>query len=190
MAEIVVFHHALGLTPGVLALAADLQATGHTVHTPDLFASKTFDHLADGIEHAEEIGFDVILDRGRAAVGDLPHDLVHLGLSLGVLPAQLLAQTLPGARAAVLLHGCIPPEEFETPWPAGLPVQLHVMADDELGDVEVAREIAATVPTAELFCYPGDAHLFTDRGLDDYDPTAATLVLDRVRRFLDDLPRR
>ncbi|MBI4941726.1 MAG: dienelactone hydrolase family protein [Actinobacteria bacterium] len=184
MAEVVLFHHALGLTPGVLAFADDLRAAGHVVHTPDLFAGKTFDDLADGIEHAEEVGFDVLLDRGREAVADLTHAVVHAGMSLGVLPAQMLAQTMDGARGAVLLHGCIPPEEFETPWPQGLRVQVHTMTDDDLGDVDVARGLAATVPTAEVFEYPGDAHLFTDRGTADHDPAAAALVLERVIAFL------
>lgn len=39
---------------------------------------------------------------------------------------------------------------------------MHVMADDAWGDVEVAREIAATVAKVELFLYPGDRHFFTD----------------------------
>jgi dienelactone hydrolase len=59
------------------------------------------------------------------------------------------------------------------------------MEDDELGDVDVARELAATIDGAELFLYPGDRHLFTDRSLDDYDESAARLVMERVRGFLE-----
>lgn len=36
MAEVVLFHHAQGLTPGVVAFADELRRAGHTVHTPDL----------------------------------------------------------------------------------------------------------------------------------------------------------
>ena len=43
MAEDLLFHHALGLTPGIHAFADDLRAAGHTVHTPDLFRERTFD---------------------------------------------------------------------------------------------------------------------------------------------------
>jgi dienelactone hydrolase len=38
---------------------------------------------------------------------------------------------------------------------------------------------------AELFLYPGDRHLFTDRSLPDYDESATALVLRRVGSFLD-----
>lgn len=36
MAEVLLFHHALGRTPGVLAFADDLRRVSHTVHVPDL----------------------------------------------------------------------------------------------------------------------------------------------------------
>jgi len=35
MAEVVLFHHAQGLTQGVVAFADELCRAGHTVHTPD-----------------------------------------------------------------------------------------------------------------------------------------------------------
>ena len=184
MAEVVVFHHAQGLTTGVRAFADDLRAAGHTVHTPDLFGGRTFTDLADGLDFADATGFDVLVERAWDAVGGLPHDVVPLGMSLGVLPAQAVAQTMDGVRGTVLLHGCIPAEEFERPWPEGLTGQVHVMADDELGDVDVARDLAAQAPGVELFTYPGDAHLFTDPSLPDHDPQAAALVLDRVLAFL------
>ena len=60
------------------------------------------------------------------------------------------------------------------------------MEDDELGDVDVARELADTVEGAELFLYPGDQHLFTDRSLPDYDERAAKLVIERVLSLLED----
>jgi dienelactone hydrolase len=42
MAEVLLFHHAQGLTPGVVAFADALRRAGHTVHTPDIFAGRTF----------------------------------------------------------------------------------------------------------------------------------------------------
>lgn len=36
MAEVVLYHHAQGLTGGVLDFAEDLRRAGHTVHVPDL----------------------------------------------------------------------------------------------------------------------------------------------------------
>jgi esterase/lipase len=37
MAEVMLFHHAMGQTEGFTALADELRQAGHTVHTPDLF---------------------------------------------------------------------------------------------------------------------------------------------------------
>jgi dienelactone hydrolase len=185
MAELVLFHHAQGLTAGCHAFADELRAAGHVVHTPDLYDGRTFATLADGMAHAEEVGVEAIVDRGRHAVAGLPEDVVYAGFSLGVMPAQALAQTRPGARGAVLLHAAVPPAALGGPWPAGVPVQLHTMEHDELGDVDVARELAETIPAAELFLYRGDRHLFTDAGLPDYDEDATRLVLERVRGFLD-----
>ena len=48
MAEVVLFHHALGLTPGVIAFADELRRAGHTVHTPDLFEGRTFSRSRRG----------------------------------------------------------------------------------------------------------------------------------------------
>ena len=53
MAEVLLFHHALGLTSGCRSFADELRAAGHVVHTPDLYEGKTFTDLADGVRHAE-----------------------------------------------------------------------------------------------------------------------------------------
>jgi dienelactone hydrolase len=184
VAEVLLFHHAQGLTAGILSFADELRTAGHVVHTPDLYEGRTFPDLDSGVGHAKEIGFDTVLERGRLAAQSLPADVVYAGFSLGVMPAQLLAQTRPGARGAVLMHGTIPPEEFGGAWPQGLPLQIHTMEDDDWGDVEIARQLAATVDGAELFLYPGDAHLFTDSSLAVYDDGAAALVRERVLGFL------
>ncbi|WP_219927152.1 hypothetical protein [Prauserella shujinwangii] len=65
MAEVLLFHHALGLTPGVRAFADRLRAEGHVVHTPDLFDGQVFAELAEGVDFAERLGLDTVLDRGR-----------------------------------------------------------------------------------------------------------------------------
>ncbi|HXV57754.1 MAG TPA: dienelactone hydrolase family protein [Gaiellaceae bacterium] len=184
MADVLLFHHAQGLTAGCRRLADVLRAAGHDVHTPDLYERREFAQLADGMAYLREIGFGTILERGRAAAEGLPAELVYLGLSLGAMPAQLLAQTRRGARGAVLLHAAVPPSELGGSWPAGVPLQIHVMEDDELGDVEVARALVAEIETAELFLYPGDRHLFSDSSLPDYDPSAARLLEGRLLAFL------
>jgi dienelactone hydrolase len=108
VAEVLLFHHAQGLTSGVVAFADDLRAAGHVVHTPDLYDGKTFTELDDGIAYAKEVGFETLAERGRAAAEGLPGELVYAGLSLGAMSAQELAQTRPGAGGALLLHAAIP----------------------------------------------------------------------------------
>src|SRR4051794_28559207 len=125
MAEVLLFHHAQGQTPGFLAFADELRRAGHTVHAPDLYYGRTFDSLDDGVAYAGEVGFGEILERGVRAADGLPDGLVHAGFSLGVMPAQKLAQTRPGARGALLLHACLPVSEFGTSWPSDVPVQIH-----------------------------------------------------------------
>jgi dienelactone hydrolase len=185
MAEILFFHHARGLTPGCHSLADRLRAAGHVVHTPDLYEGRTFDSLDAGVAHAEEIGFQTVLERGRAVAESLPERLVYAGASLGVMPTQLLAQTRPGAAGALLLHGAVPLDELgDGTWPAGVPLQIHTMEDDDWGDVDVARELAEKVDGAEVFIYPGDRHLFTDDSIDEFDPQTAALVSERSLDFL------
>ena len=186
MAEVLLFHHAQGQTPGFLAFTDELRAAGHTVHAPDLYDGKTFPSIDEGVAYAKEVGFDTILERGRLAAEGLPSELVYAGFSLGVMPAQLLAQTRPGAQGAMLFSAAIPASEFGGPWPEGVPLQIHMMEDDPWAeeDLPAARELEETAG-AELFLYPGDQHLFADDSLPDYDEAAATLLKQRVRDFLD-----
>ena len=185
-AEVLLFHHAQGLTPGVVAFADELRSAGHVVHTPDLYEGKTFGTVDEGVAHAREIGFGTVLERGRAAAEDLPAELVYAGFSLGGMPAQMLAQTRPGTRGALLFHAAIPLSEFGDSWPHGAPLQIHFMEDDPWAeeDVPAAREIADTIEGAELFLYPGDRHLFADNSVSDYDPSAAALLRQRALDLL------
>jgi dienelactone hydrolase len=190
MTEVLLFHHAHGLTAGCLSFADELRAAGHVVHTPDLYDGKTFDDLEEGVGYAREVGFDTIGERGRLAAEGLPNEIVYAGFSLGAMPAQELAQTRPGAKGALLFHSAIPPSEFGGLWPEGVPLQIHLMEADEWaleGDLDAARELDETVQSAELFLYPGDRHLFTDNSLPDYDESAARLVKQRTLGFLDKL---
>ncbi|MCW2907556.1 MAG: dienelactone hydrolase [Actinomycetia bacterium] len=189
MAEVVLFHHAQGLTPGVVAFADELRRAGHTVHTPDLFEGRTFSTIDEGMRHAEEIGFPgEVIGRGVRAVEGLPADLVYAGFSLGVVPAQMLAQTRPGAQGALLFYSCVPVSEFGSAWPDGVPVQVHGMDNDPIfvgeGDIDAARELVEQAKDAELFLYPGDQHYFADSSLPSYDPDATALLVRRVLDFL------
>jgi dienelactone hydrolase len=189
MAEVVLFHHARGLTPDVIAFAGELRRAGHTVHTPDLFEGRTFSTIEEGMAHAGEIGFpDGVIERGTRAVEGLPAGLVYAGFSLGVLPAQKLAQTRPGARGALLFYACVPVSMFGSGWPKGVPVQVHGMDADPIfvgeGDIDAARELVQQAEYGELFLYPGDQHYFADSSLPSYDPDATALSVQRVLGFL------
>jgi dienelactone hydrolase len=186
MTELLLFHHAHGRTRGFLAFADELRAAGHVVHAPDLYDGKTFADLDEGVGYAKEVGFGTIAERGRRAADGLPDELVYAGFSLGAMPAQLLAQTRPGARGALLFSAAFPASEFGELWPPGVPLQIHMMEDDEWAaeDLPAARELVEAVDGAELFLYPGDGHLFADSSLPDYDESAAALLAERVLAFL------
>jgi dienelactone hydrolase len=188
MAEIVLFHHAQGLTPGVAAFADKLRQAGHVVHTPDLFEGRTFDSIEKGMSFVKELGFGEVMKRGTQAVEGLPAELVYAGFSLGVVPAQMLAQTRPGARGALLFYSCVPVSEFGPAWPKGVPVQVHGMDADPFfvgeGDIDAARLLIEEAEEGELFLYPGDQHYFADSSLPSYDAQATTLLMQRVLEFL------
>jgi dienelactone hydrolase len=190
MAEVLLFHHAQGLTRGIVAFADDLRDAGHTVHTPDLFDGQTFGSIDEGMSHVKAAGFDDLRARGVKIADDYPSELVYAGMSFGETIAQELAQTRPGARGALLLYSCIPitGEWAFGPWPDGVPVQIHGMKDDPIfageGDIDAAREIVEKVADAELFLYPGDQHYFADSSLPSYDPEATALLTKRVLELL------
>jgi dienelactone hydrolase len=186
MTEVVLYHHVLGLTDGVRAFADELRQAGHTVHTPDMFEGRTFASIDAGIAFAREEGFAELAGRGVAAAEQVPADAVYAGFSFGVIPAQQLAQTRPGARGALLMYSCLPVSEFGTGWPEDVPVQVHAKEDDPefAEDREAAEALVGSTERAELFLYPGEEHLFADSSLPEYDADAAALLMDRVRAFL------
>ena len=177
VAEVVLYHHVQGQTPGFHAFADILRDAGHTVYTPDLFDGVVFTDFGEGLDHAESVGFGELLDRGVRAAADLPRNVVYAGFSLGCLPAQMLAQTRKGARGALLFHAAVPITEFGSAWPVEVPVQIHAMDADPIfvgeGDIEAAEQIVADARDAHLFLYPGHEHLFADASLASYDETAA-----------------
>jgi dienelactone hydrolase len=190
VAEVLLFHHVLGLTEGVIAFADELRRAGHMVHTPDLFDGRTFESIEAGLAYVEEEGFEAVAERGVRAAEGLPAELVYAGFSFGVVPAQKLAQTRPGARGALLFYAFVP-LEYVGPWPDGLPGQVHGMDHDPIfageGDLEAARALVAQTSDVELFLYPGDQHYFADPTLPSYDEDAAALLTRRVLDFLSTL---
>ncbi len=189
MTEIVLFHHAQGLTPGVIAFADGLRRAGHIVHSPDLYDGHTFDTLAEGVEYAQRVGFETITQQAIQVAEGLPAAVIYGGFSLGVGPAQQLVQTREGARGALLISACLPRSEFGGSWPVGVPVQIHAMESDpefDNGwDLPAARAIVDEANDAELFLYPGDQHLFADNSLTSFDADAAARLNERVLDFLE-----
>lgn len=194
MADVLMFHHILGLTPGMRDLAERLRVGGHTVHAPDLYDGRLFDSMEDAFAFVKSGALDVD-ERADAAAAGLPARLVYLGVSSGVMRAQRLAQQRAGAAGAVLLESAIPVsgEWAFGPWPESVPVQIHGMDADEFfageGDIDAAREIVAAADEGELFTYPGDQHLFEDSSLSSYDVEATDLLVSRVVAFLDRVDR-
>jgi dienelactone hydrolase len=187
MADVVLYHHVQGLTDGVRAFADRLRREGHTVETPDLFDGRTFDTIEEGMAFARAEGFEALAERGVAAGREIGGEPVYAGFSFGVMPAQQLAQTRPGARGALLMSACLPVSEFGPRWPESVPVQVHGKDADPFfdEDLEAARELVESTDQAELFLYPGKEHLFADSSLPAYDADAAELLMERVQAFLE-----
>ncbi|HZT95829.1 MAG TPA: dienelactone hydrolase family protein [Chloroflexota bacterium] len=188
MAEVLLFHHAQGLTDGIVAFADELRGAGHTVDTPDLFEGRRFNSIPDGMAYIQGVGFPQMIERGVRVAESKPAGLVYGGFSFGEVPAQMLAQTRPGARGALLFYSCVPVSEFGPAWPEGVPVQIHGMDADpyfvDEGDIDAARALVEQADDAELFLYPGDQHYFADSSLPSYDEQATRLLLGRVIEFL------
>lgn len=190
MTDVLLFHHAQGLTDGIHAFADQLRAAGHGVIVPDLYDGATFATVEEGVAHAEQLGFDALVAAGVAAADPLPAAMVYAGFSLGALPAQKLAQTRSGALGAILYHGGVPVSTFGQTWPAGVELQVHNNRHDEWGELDIVEELMADVrlrAPAESFVYPGSGHLFTDASLADYEPDSAALVVERTLALLDRL---
>lgn len=184
MAEILLFHHAGGLTEGVHAFAETLRQAGHVVHAPDLFDGHTFADVADGVAFAQGRGEGTFAAKAAEIVADLPTDLVYAGMSMGCARAAEQVLTRPGARGALFLYGAVTPTWWDATWPAGVPAQAHQTADDPWREPEAEEEFLALVPGAELFVYPGAGHLFLEPGHPDFDQAAADLATERSLAWL------
>src|SRR3954447_2758317 len=185
--EVVLYHHVQGLTEGVRSFADDVRQAGHTVHTPDVFEGRTFGTLEEGMAYAREAGFDTLAERGVAAAEGIGSNVVYAGFSFGVMMAQRLGQSRPGARGALLIYSCLPVSEFGQAWPASVPVQVHGKDGDAffLEDIDAARALADSTDHAETILNAGTEHLFADSSLPPYDAPAAALLTERVLAFLD-----
>ena len=203
MGQIIVLHHALGLTDGVRRFAerlrADILDAGpaalpSAVHTPDLFEGKTFATIEAGVAYVERTGMTELIARGVASVPQAEGPLVVVGISVGVLAAQTIAQHRSGVLGAVLISACLPHRAIGDAWPEGVRVAIHAMEDDpwfaDGGDLVAAQELVASTSDASLTLHPGMDHLFVDDSLPEFDPVATDAVVGAVRSMLTDDVRR
>lgn len=189
MSKVVLLHSAQGLRPAVEAWAERMREGGHTVWTPDLFEGRSFDELAAGVAHRDEIGVPELMRRAEAALAELPGDVVYAGFSMGAASAGYYAATRPGARGAVLMHGVTPLREYGVErWPRPVAAQVHVAEEDpevdRAGVEAFEHELDAVRARLEVHLYPGSGHLFADPGDPGYDAASAELMLARVLEFL------
>jgi dienelactone hydrolase len=192
MTDVLLYHHVQGLTDGVQSFADELRRAGHTAHAPDMFDGRKFASIDEGMDFARNMGFGTLVERGIAAAEEVGPGAVYAGFSFGVMVAQQLAQTRPGARGAVLVSGCLPVSEFGDAWPEDVPVQVHGKDADPFfdEDLEAAHALVDSTERGELFLYPGKEHLFADSSLAEYDAAAAALLTERMLAFLDTIEAR
>ncbi|MGQ5261592.1 dienelactone hydrolase family protein [Micromonospora sp. ZYX-F-536] len=186
MRHVVLFHSVYGLRPAVRAAADRLRAAGHRVVTPDLYGVPAADTVEEGFALLDKIGQEVVLDRARTALRELPAETVLAGFSMGAGVAGALLAERPDATGLLLLHGTGGAPEAVRP---GLPVHLHLADPDPYDTPDEVDEWqrAMTDAGADLavFRYPGVGHLFTDPDLAEYAPDAAAAAWPRVLAFLD-----
>lgn len=157
--------------------------------TPDLFGGPTFDTLEAGLEFRDSIGIPALIGRAFDAVAHLPADTVYAGFSMGAAAALYLAAARPGARAAIAFHAAIGLDGLGVEvWPHAVPVQLHYAEGDtwveESDREQMAAMLAAADAELEQFSYPGEGHLFDDRGMPEFDPESTELLWQRTLEFL------
>ena len=146
MAEVLLFHHAHGSDRGLRSLRGRAAAgRPHRAHARPL-RGPHLRHTRRGRGATPRRSASARSSSAACARRTgCPNELVYAGFSLGVLPAQKLAQTRAGARGALLFYSCVPTSEFGTSWPADVPVQIHGMDADPIfvdeGDIDAAREL-------------------------------------------------
>lgn len=184
IAEIILFHHAQGLTEGLRYLAERLRAAGHEVHTPDIYSGAVFTRLDDGVAFASRIGHDAIEEVARRAARKHPHTNTVIGFSLGAFPAQLLAQEWKRIDSLVLVAGGLPPRDLGGEWPFDVRLSVHVADPDDWIPRGSLETLLRHARAPHVHRYPGLGHMFVDPSSPDYDADAADLFEERLLAWL------
>lgn len=186
IAEIILFHHAQGLTEGLRRMADRLRASGHVVHTPDMYSGVVFDRLDEGLAFASRIGHDAIEEVARRAARQHPHTDTVIGFSLGAFPAQLLAQEWIRIHQVALIAGGLPPHELVGDWRVDVRLALHAADPDDWVPPGALEPLLHHARGAEVYRYRGVRHMFADPSSPDYDADAADLFEERLFAWLED----
>lgn len=184
MAEIILFHHAQGLTEGLRTCAERLAAAGHVVHTPDMYSGKVFGRLDDGLAFASRIGHDAIEEVARRSAREYPHTNTSIGFSLGAFPAQLLAQEWHKIDGLALVAGGLPPCDLGGDWRSAVRLSVHVADPDDWVPSGSLDPLLLHARDPEVHTYPGIGHMFVDPSSPDYDADAADLFEERLLAWL------
>ncbi|WP_430867177.1 dienelactone hydrolase family protein [Demequina aurantiaca] len=185
MAEILLFHHALGLTDGLQSFAERLRANHHTVHCPDAYSGRVFTDLDEGVSYAQGIGHDAMEEVANRAHRQNRDARVVMGFSLGAAMAQQLAQHKRHINACLLMGGALPPEALGGDWRHPCHLQVHVADPDEWVNPNEVESLMFHARQGDLFRYADQGHMFVDPSSRDYDADAADLFEDRVTEWLD-----
>jgi hypothetical protein len=187
MAEVVLFHHAQGLTPGVIAFADQLRTAGHTVHTPDLFEGRTFGSIEAGMAHVEKVGFG----RSSSAVpgpstGSRPGWCTPASHSGSSRPRCWRRRARGPAERCCVTRACRP--RSSAPGRTGCRCRCTGWTPTRSSSAKATstppRALVAGADDGELFLYPGDQHYFADSSLPSYDAGATALLIQRTLDFL------
>lgn len=186
IAEIILFHHAQGLTEGLRDLAERLRAAGHKVHTPDMYSGPVFGKLDEGLAFASRIGHDAIEEVARRAARRHPHTNTVIGFSLGAFPAQLLAQEWKKIDGLVLVAGGLPPRDLGGDWRFNVRLSVHAADPDDWIPPGSLETLLHHARGPHIHRYPGLGHMFVDPSSPDYDADAADLFEERLLAWLEE----
>lgn len=191
MADIAVFHSALGVRPGIHDAADRLRRLGHEVTVVDQYDGRSFDDYDEAAAFVEELGsYPALMTKAVAGVADLADGFLCVGFSNGGGMSEYVA-TQRSVAGVVMCSGALPLDLLGADaWPTGVPAQIHYTVDDPFRQDDWVDSVADSVTAAggalERFDYPGSGHLFTDASLPgEFDPEAAELLWARVEAFCD-----
>ena len=188
MADIALFHSALGVRPGITDAATRLGADGHQVLVVDQYGGRTFDDYDDAGRYVEQVGFPELMHRALQAVRGLPDGFIAAGFSNGAGMAEYVATQRP-CSGVLMLSGALPMSMLGAQtWPHAVPAQIHYSDHDPFRSQEwtdaLLTDIRAAGASIDVFDYPGSGHLFTDPSLPkEYDEPAAALLWERALAF-------